>query len=394
MNQQTEAKKLLQERMDMMDNVFNFRHNKRVMLGSNSYTWSILDSGYRLNDALFDYKKLEQVTREHHERYGFDCYTDVQNRNCPRVTSLLGGGRSRVDDEKGSLYVLDQSYLEGDEYEEFGKDINQFYFSKIFRRYAKPDLTVGELKTAIREWDLWREGNTARNNMLVNEYGCLLYFRTFPDCPLEPLFGRMRGIKGLSIDLRKHKQQVKEFCQKYFQQVTIPMLTSAFEGGKGGYAGDQGTDWTGFVAPVNLSFLSYTVLSMKQYEELYWPYTKYVIDECIKHNARIYVHAEGSMIRFAEFFEDVPKGLMMMHLEQDDPFEFRKRLPNIAIAGGMTSALLGNGTPEECVNYAHKLIDELGDGFVLDQDKMLSYKTDCRRENLLAVNEFARNYQY
>ena len=60
----------------------------------------------------------------------------------------------------------------------------------------------------------------------------------------------------------------------------------------------------------------------------------------------------------------------------------------------MTSALLGNGTPQECVDSAKKLIDEIGrdGGFILSQNKMLSYKEDCRRENLKAVSDFVLNY--
>jgi hypothetical protein len=72
----------------------------------------------------------------------------------------------------------------------------------------------------------------------------------------------------------------------------------------------------------------------------------------------------------------------------------RKRLPNVALAGGMKTCLLGYGTNEQCVDYATTPIDTLGAGFVLSQDKMISYRNDVRRENLLAVNEFARNYQY
>ena len=60
-----DAKAMLRERQQMLDNVFQHRHNPRVMLGSNSYTWSILDAGCRLNDALYDYDKLEKVTRLH-----------------------------------------------------------------------------------------------------------------------------------------------------------------------------------------------------------------------------------------------------------------------------------------------------------------------------------------
>lgn len=39
-----------------------------------------------------------------------------------------------------------------------------------------------------------------------------------------------------------------------------------------------------------------------------------------------------------------------------------------------------------------KLIDELGNGFIFSQNKMVSFRNDCTRENLLAVNEFIRNY--
>jgi hypothetical protein len=83
-----------------------------------------------------------------------------------------------------------------------------------------------------------------------------------------------------------------------------------------------------------------------------------------------------------------------MHLEQDDIFEVRKKLPNVALAGGMTTDLLGHSTKEQCVNYARKLIDTLGDGFALSQNKMMSFRNDAKRENVIAVNEFARSYQY
>jgi hypothetical protein len=100
------------------------------------------------------------------------------------------------------------------------------------------------------------------------------------------------------------------------------------------------------------------------------------------------------MLRFAEFFQDIPKGRILYQLEQDDIFEVRKRLPNLAIVGGMPTELLGRGTKQECVDYAKKLIDTLGDGFVLSQNKMMSFRKDAVRENVLAVNEFVRSYRY
>ena len=72
----------------------------------------------------------------------------------------------------------------------------------------------------------------------------------------------------------------------------------------------------------------------------------------------------------------------------------RKRLPNIAICGGMPSAMLGNGTKEECVEYGKKLIDGLAGegGFLMSQDKMMSYRNDAKPENIMAIQELCRTY--
>ena len=63
--------------------------------------------------------------------------------------------------------------------------------------------------------------------------------------------------------------------------------------------------------------------------------------------------------------------------------------------GGMTTDLLSNGTPEECVAYAKRLCGELGrdGGFIFSEGKMLSYRNDAKRENMKAVCEFVNNYR-
>jgi hypothetical protein len=153
-------------------------------------------------------------------------------------------------------------------------------------------------------------------------------------------------------------------------------------------------DYTGFVAPLILVFLGYSILSVDQFRELYWPYLKKVLDTAAKHKKPVFCVCQSTMLRFVEFFQDIPRGVLLMLPEQDDIFEIRKKLPNIALAGGMPTDLLGHGTKEDCVDYAKKLIDTMGDGFVLSQNKMISFRNDAKRENILAINEFARNYQY
>ena len=97
-------------------------------------------------------------------------------------------------------------------------------------------------------------------------------------------------------------------------------------------------------------------------------------------------------MRFANNFTEVKKGSAIMHLELDNLTEMRKLIPNMPLAGGMTTDLLGYSTPEACVEKARTLINELGEGFLMSQNKMLSFKNDCKRENLLAVNNFIKEY--
>ena len=104
---------------------------------------------------------------------------------------------------------------------------------------------------------------------------------------------------------------------------------------------------------------------------------------------------EGKIGMYADHFADFKKGSLCFHLENDDPWEIREALPNVCILGGLTTQMLSNATADECVAYTQKLIDELGSegGFILSEDKMLSYRNDCKSENLKAVCEFVSNYE-
>ena len=108
-------------------------------------------------------------------------------------------------------------------------------------------------------------------------------------------------------------------------------------------------------------------------------------------NVRIFM--EGSISRLTEYFAGYPKGVLTFHLENDDPFEIREKLPNVAIMGGLTTELMANGTPEEVTARARALCDGLGrdGGFILSEGKMVSYRNDARSENIKAVCDFVRS---
>jgi hypothetical protein len=379
-----DAKAALAERMELFDNAFAFKHNKRVPLSACFFTWKYLDAGYNLNVALRDFEILEKVNVDFHNLYQFDAYSDNGFRNAIRVSDALGGHFHYVDDAGEAVLTDDRSLIEAEEYKEYMADPLVFYWTKAFKRHVKADLTLGELRTAIQEFLAFGAFTAKMDDLFVNQLGVLLNINiaSITMAPLESLLS-FRGIKQTALDIRKNKELLQEVLDYTWATNAEPALQRGLI-----------NDWHGYIAPITTVFLAHSILSVKQFEELYWPYLKRIIDAAVASNRRIYVFSESSMLRFAEFFEDVPKGIMLIHPEQDDIFEFRRRLPNIALAGGMPTHLLGHGSAQECINYAKLLIDELGEGYVFSQDKMMSYRDDATRENLLAVNDFVRNYDY
>ena len=79
----------------------------RTPLVSFFVTWKILDSPYKLTEAMNDYDKMEQVVRHHQEAYGFDTMFDFGTRNPYRVAQAMSSPTYIVDDEAECVSVRD-----------------------------------------------------------------------------------------------------------------------------------------------------------------------------------------------------------------------------------------------------------------------------------------------
>ena len=378
-----DAKALLAERKQLFENAYDFKPNKRIPTAANFFTWKYLDAGYNLNTALRDYQIIEQVNRDFYELYRYDAYSDTGGRNSVRVSEALGGHFHYVNEAGDAVEADDRTLIEGDEFQEYMANPLAFQWSKQLQRYAKPGLTLQDINNAVMELLAYGQFMAKMEQVFVEEYGALmtLPMSSLVMSPIETLFNGFRGIKATALDIRKQKSELIEIMDFMWATSCAPALEVA-----------KTLDDSHYVAPFATVLLAHSILSVSQFEELYWPYLKRIFDAAIETQRRVYIFSESTMLRFAEFFDYLPKGTLLLHPEQDDIFEVRRRLPNVALVGGMPTSLLYNGTPSQCVDYAKRLVDELGLGFVLSQDKMMSYIQDGKRENLLAVQEFAQGY--
>lgn len=384
-----DAKALLQERSELFDNAYNFRHNKRVPLGCNIWSWQILDAGYKISEALLNYDIAEKINREFHERYQFDAYTNLITRNPKRLTDLVGGGNHFLDANDEMIQSVEHGYLNADEFAEFTANSDDFYWKKVFPRYVTqndPDyqLTMNNLKQVMKEWTEFNAYSQRMLDMNFNEFGAMMYYGRMVRLPLEHLALDLRGLKGASLDMRRRKDEVLEWADAIYDK-TANMA---------GFNAVSSSGASGFVADITMVWQVVSLMSPKQFEIFYWPQLKKVIDGAAKNHQKIFVAAQGTILRFADFLQEVPKGVMMIHPEGDDIRECREKLPNIALAGGLPTAVLGGYKPEECLDYAKRLVDDMGDGFVLCQNQMISYRNDCKRENLLMYLDYFKSHTY
>lgn len=375
---------VFQENLQRLKDCTQLKHIDRVPHFSNIYTWKILDSDLhpKLSEAMEDYTMLDKMQCEFQERYHFDLHFDLLNRNLLRPNAVLGGNHHMINDEAESINFFDHVLMEGDEYPEYAEHRWDVNWKMWNRKY--PDLTQGTMALGI----IRNMENAAyiswMKKKFADVYGCPHPHGPYNiQAPFERFNKYYRGIKEATMDLRRKKTILKDTFDKIQEDEVMPSLRKALA-----------QDTSDVVCDIMVALLSHSMLNMKQWEELYWPYLKEQMDLVLASGKTVLIYLENSLLRFAEYFQDYPKGFMTIVPELDDVRELRKALPNACIVGGLSSTLLGRGTPEECVDAAKRVIDDMGDGFMLSQDKMISFRNDCKRENLLAVCDYVQNFRW
>lgn len=375
------------DRIEMFRDAAAFRTPKRIPMFANNSTWHLIDQGIDFNVAMHDWNVMYDSCCKYHEMYGFDCYKQPGGRNPVKIGEAMDASEYIITEDQ--VNALDRVQIADGEFDEYLADPKKYVWEKSLPAKSK-------LASTDKAWDAIRKA--AIELMAFQEYTARMAKTMYDayDLPMEnrypvntrpgfnPVMNNLRGIKNVSIDLRRNYSKVKEaslmqeegrfeVIENYCKD-TAPNENAAFDFSSG--------------------MMAHSILNRKQFEDLMWSFYRKYFDLLEKYNKTTTLTVQAEMLRFADFFRDIPKGIIVMGHEMDDAYEIRKALPNICIMGGMSIAYLGQATPEECVDYAKRLIEDLGrdGGFVMSTTKILTYRNDCRRENQLAVNEFVRNY--
>lgn len=391
----TEMETLRIERIQTFKDAIQGRQPKWTPHFGQLWSWKIFAAGYSFSDALYDYDIMEKVMRHTFENFKVDVVYETGWRNPVQVTEALGNDAYIINDKTYSISIDDQLYMEPEEYDALIDNPQKFLWETFMPRkykYLQEKSNAPAFRNFLGKYGEFGQFLGKITQIKTEEYG----LPNFDDMGAgvdywgngyEILFCVLRGIKGLSRDLRRMPDKVLAAIEALDETFAIPRLERAMQQPKG-------TNPETCV-DINPVLLGHTILSPKQFEKFYWPHFERMNRYLIEQDKLAYIFVEGESQRFYEFFQQFPKDRVALQAEQNDIFEMKKQLPNVTVAGGMGCELLGRGTPEACVDYAKKLIDELAyDGkYIFTENKMLSFPNDCNADNLKAVCDFVSNYK-
>ena len=370
-------KELFDERKKLFHDAMRLQHTERTPMYANIMTWKILDEGYTLPDAVFDLDTYEKIIRAHMDRYQFDMYNDFGSTGILGVSKALGVSNFTIS-ESGEEYSLkDHHCMEADEYDVLTEDFKKYNWTYAFRRHCKGELSMETFKKAVQVFLEFGGFTQKMYEMAVQEYSCPLTPDFMYSVPIENFILYYRGMKETSIDMRRKPEQLKAALDAMFEGTDVTNIPMGEFDGMDLYT----------------SSLAHTFMNPKQFEKFYWPYMKPFYEHAEKNDYSVLAYIEGTCMPFKDHFNDLscPIGVQA---EVEDVFTIRQAMPKVCVFGGLEVSKLYNSTPEECVDFTKQLIDDFGDGLVLTSYKALTYKNDCARENLLAVNNFVREYKH
>ncbi len=373
---------LLNERVQIFKDALVCKKPSRIPTLGNAWGWKLLDTDIEPKPTFFEatsnWDITEKIVREHLQRYRFDTIVDVGFRFNSSFKNILG---DKIRHAGNGGQALDTNLMLPEDYDEMAlQGSSMFEYTTLFPRLFK-DITLEQMEALIKANALFGAFVGKMYGALVSDYSSPILSAGAVQAPMEELFNYYRGIKGLLSDMRRCPEKILAFIddekEKTFKAEEAFLMTP-----------DDVT-----ICHFTIPFLAPTVLNTKQFEKFYLPTFKEIIEKAVRKNKAIYLFIEGQTERFINYLQDYSHSLII-HVEMDDFFEIKKKLPNICLAGGMPVDILGGNDKQRCLDFAKQLCAELGgDGFIFSQNKMMAYPYDGTRENMLAVQDFVMNFK-
>ncbi|MFZ7132518.1 MAG: uroporphyrinogen decarboxylase family protein [Eubacteriales bacterium] len=373
-----------QERMQLFHDVYDMKLPKRVPVNTGvDIAYAIQYAGYALKEGQWDFKVIEKVINKVTEDFKSDIVPTGMFR-FPALYEILKANNFKMGSD-GFIQHPEVRSMEAEEYDAFNKDPYKFINEVSLKRlYCALDATPEkQALTFAKAFKYW--ANIMGTLGMLTQKAAVQYGVSSGGvgiCQAEPPFDliadQLRSFSGISMDIRRCPDKVKEACEK-----VLPMMLKA---------GIQPAS-----SKYNRTFLPLHMapfLNMKAFEKFYWPTFKELLEGFDAAGAGMTLFVEQDWMRYLDYLKELPKGTLMW-FEYGDPKLVKDKLgKDQIISGFFPVSILKHGTKQECIDKAKEIIDILAPGgnYIFNYDKQPLNLIDANPENIIAVNEFVRDY--
>lgn len=196
--------------------------------------------------------------------------------------------------------------------------------------------------------------------------------------PCDFIADILRGFGKFSIDVRRHRSEIQEACEK--------LLPYLFHRGLPTAPDPEGNT----VIPVHMP----TYMRTKDFEEIWLPTFLKMAKAYAACGVRMWLGMGNDYSRYYDILQEFPAGTIM-YLDKGDPKEIKEKLGHKFIISGLFPIdVLRSGTKEETVNTVREYIEILGEngGYVFDIDRPPMRLSDIKLENYIAMSEAVEEY--
>ena len=393
----------LEQRIARVDAAVALREGDRVPMAPKIGMAYAQTAGIDRYEALNDARLLRPGVEKFLQTYPCDLFWAGSGYPIPMMETLgttairWPGATCGVPLNQG-FQIVDGTYMEEDEYDEFLRDPSHFCMTKVFPRKHKKLAGLAKLNfhevvefghyasmaafadPEVRQalLTLMFAGEQAvewqRNSALLRETALAcqtpLGALAGQNAPYDMLADNIRGFLNVPMDLYEIPEKVTAAIDIMTEYALQNVRRLKNTGSKYCFMPlHGGTD---------------DFMSLEDYRTFYWPSLRRVIEEIIDCGMIPYVFCEGRYDTRLEVLREVPRGKVIYMFEQVDIARAKAVLGDTAcICGNLPTSLLLYGKPHEVVDETRRLLDECapGGGFLMDCSIVLDH---YKEENLEA----------
>jgi len=354
-------------------------------------------AGYTCQEVVQDYEKAFAAARKCAADFDWDAVVGNMVYGWAGLTQAIGIKYYAVPGidigaDVGFQYrepSEEEAFMKADEYDALIEDPTGYLFNVWLPRVSTDVRPLGA-RTSFRNNLSFLKGGIAMMKyfgafgtqaaLLRKESGTVHAICGMLKAPLDILADKLRGYIGLCMDLQERRDKVVAACEALMPHLYHLALGSADPSKQVPISMWMHRGCVPFVSP-------------EQFDNIYWPTVKPMIEELWKHGNQVLLYAEGRWGAHLKAFAGLPAGSVIYHCDQDDIFEVHRVLhEKFAISGGIPNYLLGVGTPEEVRACVKKVLDGVarGGGYIMDASAIV--QNDAKVENMRALTEATREY--